>query len=138
MQFRYVESPDGVFQYPLFATYQEAAYYDQQNGGSGTYHSHVFEDDPTNTTWYMPDTNAVHNGTFAPLFDLSLGTQGVYTEITTLRNSDLAPSAFSAQTITVNELASVNIKLHPQDVGYVTSIIDTDNSGLTMDSKSNN
>ena len=41
MYFRYIESPDGVFQYPLFATTEEAEYYDEQAGGSGTYHSHV-------------------------------------------------------------------------------------------------
>ena len=32
-----------------------------------------YADEPTNTTWYMPDTNAVHNGTSAPAIDLTLG-----------------------------------------------------------------
>ena len=54
-----------------FNTEEEANYYDSENGGSGTSHIHVYADDPTNTSWYMPDTNGVMNGTSAPLFDLS-------------------------------------------------------------------
>jgi hypothetical protein len=59
MYFRYIESPDGNFEYPLFATEEEANYYDSENGGLGTSHTHTYVDDPTNTTWYMPDTNGV-------------------------------------------------------------------------------
>lgn len=133
MNFRYVESPDGVFQYPLFATTEEAVYYDEQNGGSGTYHSHVYVDDPTLSTWYMPDANAVHSGTEDPTADLSLGQSATYTEITTLTNADLVPSAFSDNTFTVDELSAVNIQLHPTGASYVTSIVDTDGSGLSID-----
>ena len=56
------------------------------------------------------------------------GTLINWTEITSLTNADLAPSPFSATTITVDELSAVNIQLHPQDASYVTSIVDTDNS----------
>lgn len=122
MNFRYIESPDGVFQYPLFATEDEANYYDSENGGSGASHTHVYADDPTNTTWYMPETNAVHNGTSAPLFDLTLGQSAAYTEITSLTNSDLAPPAFSDTTITIDELSTINYQLSPVDVGYVTTV----------------
>ena len=124
MYFRYIESPDGVFQYPLFATVEEAEYYDEQNGGSGSYHSHVYADDPTNTTWYMPDTNAVHNGTSAPAADLSLGVIGNYTEITSLTNADQIPPAFSSggvSTLFVDELSSVNYQTQPQDTAYTTT-----------------
>ena len=124
MYFRYIESPDGVFQYPLFATTEEAEYYDEQAGGSGTYHSHVYADDPTSTTWYMPDTNAVHNGTSAPATDLTLGQPANYTEITSLTNSALVPPAFSSggvSTFFVNEFESVNYQTQPQDTNYVTT-----------------
>lgn len=121
MYFRYIESPDGVFQYPLFATEEEANYYDEQAGGSGTSHSHVYPDDPTNTTWYMPDTNAVHNGTSAPVTDLTLGTAAVFTEITSQTNADLAPAAFTDATLTVDELDTINYQTQPQDTAYTTT-----------------
>ena len=121
MTFRYIESPDGNFQYPLFATTEEAEYYDTENGGSGTYHSHVFADDPTNTTWYMPDTNAEHNGSFAPVADLTLGQTANYTEISSLTNSALAPTAFTDATLTVDEFSSVNYQTQPVDTSYVTT-----------------
>ena len=127
MYFRYIESPDGVFQYPLFATTEEAEYYDEQAGGSGTYHSHVFADEPTNTTWYMPDTNAVHNGTSAPAIDLTLGQASNYTEITSLTNSALVPTAYSDYTITVDEGSTINVQTQPQDTAYTTTF-----SGLPL------
>jgi hypothetical protein len=122
MYFRYIESPDGVFQYPLFATEEEANYYDEQNGGSGASHTHVYADDPTSTTWYMPETNAVHNGTSAPLFDLTLGQSAAYTEITSLTNADQVPPAFTDTSITVDELSTINYQLSPVDVGYTTTV----------------
>ena len=122
MYFRYIESPDGVFQYPLFATEEEANYYDEQNGGTGASHTHVYADDPTNTTWYMPETNAVHNGTTAPLFDLTLGQSAAYTEITSLTNADQVPPAFTDTSITVDELSTINYQISPVDVGYTTTV----------------
>ncbi len=120
--YRYIESPDGNFQYPLFATTEEAIYYDQQAGGSGTYHSHVFVDDPTNTTWYMPDTNAVHNALFPPSIDLTLGTPSLYTEITSLSDSDLAPSPFIIPNMGIMEGDTLNLQVAPQDASFVTTI----------------
>ena len=122
MYFRYIESPDGTFHYPLFATEEEANYYDEQNGGSGQSHTHVYRDDPTNTTWYMPETNSVHDGTSAPVTDLTLGEPGNYTEITSLTDSDLTPPQFQDTTITVDELSAVVYQLSPVDVDYVTTI----------------
>ena len=132
MYFRVVESPDNVFNYPVFATTEEAEYYDDNNGGTGTYTSIVFPDDPTFTTWYIPTNGYVNNGTEIPTADTFLGNPVAYTEITTLTNADLAPAAFSDTTMTVNELSAVNIQLHPTDASYVTSI-DANGSGLTLD-----
>ena len=122
MHYRFIESPDGTFQYPLFATEEEANYYDTEAGGSGTSHTHVYADDPTATTWYMPTTNAVHNGTSAPVADLTTGAPGTYTEITSLTNSALVPPAFTDTTITVDELSLVNYQVSPMDVDYATTI----------------
>ena len=131
MYFRYIESPDGNFEYPLFATEAEANYYDEQNGGTGTSHTHTYADDPTNTTWYMPDTNGVMDGTSAPTTDLSLGQAATYTEITSLTNADLTPAQFSQADITQEEGTNINLPISPVDVTYSTSVsISPAGSGL--------
>ena len=123
MYFRYIESPDGNFQYPLFATEEEANYYDTIEGGSGTSHTHVYADDPTNTTWYMPDTNSTMTATVMPTNAQTFEGNAInWTEITSLTNADLIPTAFTDTTITVDELSTVNYQLSPVDVGYTTSI----------------
>ena len=126
LNFRYIESPDGVFQYPLFATEEEAEYYDQNHSigavGTGTAHPHVYADDPTNTTWYMADTGSTMTDNQDPIGTTFMGQVINYTEITSLSNSDLTPPAFPDTTITVDELSTVNYQLSPVDVGYVTTI----------------
>ncbi len=69
LTYRYIESPDGVFNYPIFSTEEEANYFDSVNGGtgSGSSHTHTFADDPTNTTWYMPDNGGTMVATSAPV-----------------------------------------------------------------------
>ena len=122
LQFRYVESPDNSFDYPLFASAEEANYVDEENGGSGTSHQHVYVDDPTGTSWFMPDTGATMAGASAPdgteTFDGNLIN---WTEITTLSDSQLTPSAFSGSDYNLDEEESVNIQTQPQDTAYVTT-----------------
>ena len=134
MYFRYIESPDNNFHYPLFSTEEEANYYDLQNGGTGTSSTNVYPDEPTFATWYEPTNGHTNNGTAAPtsaiLFE---GNPINWTEITSLANADLAPAAFSDTTITVDELSAVNVQLHPSDAPYTTSIVDTNSSGLSLD-----
>ena len=122
MYFRYAESPDGVFKSPLFATSEEAEYYDTVKGGSGTYTTLMLPDDPTNTLWYVPDTEYTGNGIAAPSGNTFQGNNVNWTEITTLTNADLVPPAFTDTTITVDELSAVNYQVSPQDVGYITTI----------------
>ena len=123
MYFRYVESPDGNFQYPLFATVEEAEYYYTQSGGTDTvkYDDYVYPDDPTNTSWKMPIAYRETNGGFAPENQTFLGNPVTYTEITTLTNADLAPAVFSASGLTVNEDSVVNYQTQPMDTSYVTT-----------------
>ena len=142
MNFRYVESPDGVFHYPLFTTAEEAEYYDEiVNGltaGTGSSHTHTYADDPTNTTWYMPE--ASHDPTsyqysVAPSGSETFsGNAVVYTEITSLTNSDLTPSEFSANDITQEEGTNVNIQVTPQGASWSSSVtITPSGSGLVYD-----
>lgn len=142
MNFRYVESPDGVFHYPLFTTSEEAEYYDEiVNGltaGTGSSHTHTYVDDPTNTTWYMPE--ASHDPTsyqysVAPSGSETFsGNAVVYTEITSLTNSDLTPSQFSANDITQEEGTNVNIQVTPAGATWSSSVtITPSGSGLVYD-----
>ena len=124
LYYRYIESPDGNFEYPLFATAEEANYVDTQNGGSGTSHTHTYEDDPTNTTWYMPDTGGEMTGTAAP-------TGQAYTEITSYTNADLTPAQFSSTDYTHQEGTAVNLQLYPAGATFTQSVsISPSGSGL--------
>ena len=119
LTYNYIESPDGVFHYPLFSTAEEANYYDSQNGGAGTSHTHTFVDDPTDTLWYMPDTGGTMNGTSAPVDTSEI----TYNVITTEADSLHVPTAFADQTITVNEGEALNLQLHPTgNTGFTTTI----------------
>lgn len=126
LTWRYIESPDGVFYYPLFATREEADYVSQNAnamfGGSyvddvdlnedGYYsHAHIFPDDPTNTTWYMPENYAFHNQSVAP----SVTTQTPYAGIATEADDLHAPSALNIQDFTYTENQIVNQQIVPQD-----------------------
>ena len=125
MYFRYIESPDGVFHYPVFATADEADYYDENHNGvtgSGTHSTIVFPDDPTLSTWYIPTTGYENNGSEAPTGETFIGNAVNYNEINSLTNQDLAPAAFDIPDYTVNELSSVNIQVAPQDSSFTTTV----------------
>ena len=118
LTYRYIESPDGSFHYPLFATEEEANYVDTANGGGGTSHTHVYVDEPTNSTWYMPDTGGQMAVSSAP----SDTSEITYTVIPTNADEQYAPAAFSGIDYTVNENTAVNIQVAAQDVNYTTTI----------------
>ena len=138
MYFRYIESPDGVYNYPVFATEEEANYYDLQEGGTGTSHTHTYADDPTNTTWYMPDTNSTMVATVPPTNAQTFEGNAInWTEVTSLTNSDLTPAAFSSSDITQEEGTNVNIQVTPAGASWTTSVaITPSGSGLVYDNYS--
>ena len=133
---RWIESPDTNYNWPLFATKEEADYYDSVTGGSGNSHVHVYEDEPTTSNWYMPDSEDGHNLSAPPDgTETLLGNLLTFTEITSLKNEDLKPAAFSGSDLTVNELSAVNQQLHPAGADFTTSVIDDGGSGLHLDSE---
>jgi hypothetical protein len=135
MYFRYIESPDGNFEYPLFATAEEANYYHKVIAGveTGTSHTRTYADDPTNTTWHMP-TNGQMAGTAAPHSLVFEGNQATFTEITSYTNADLAPTPFSMADITQEEGTSVNIQVVPAGATWSSSVsIYPTTSGLVYD-----
>ena len=140
MYFRYIESPDGNFEWPLFATEAEANYYDLNHGGTvgtGTSHTHTYADDPTNTTWYMADTGSTMTDTAAPSGITFAGATVTFTEITSLTDADLTPTAFSASDITQQEGTAVNAAVTPAGATWSTSVtISPSGSGLVYNSGS--
>ena len=119
LEYRYIESPDGSFYYPLFATTEQAEWADQLSGGSGTTHSHVFADEtPTQNQWHMPDTGFTHAGTSAPVDTDTIA----YTEILTGADTNYTPTAYTAQTLTVDEGGAVNLAIDPAGSNWTTSI----------------
>ena len=111
--FYYVESPDGVFHYPLFKAESDANLVDITEGGSGSSHVHTYADDLTNTTWYMPATNATMSGASAPLNGLWSNHESVVWNIqTTDVDSNYTPT-FNNITYNVQEGSAINIQYKP-------------------------
>lgn len=123
LSYRYIESPDGQFYYPLFASADEAAYVDVLNGGTdpGSAHAHVFVDEPTSSVWYMPDNGGTHAGPSAPSNTETI----TYTEIPTNADNLYAPGELTLSDQTFAEAAAVNLQIQPQDqtpVAVVTGL----------------
>ena len=115
LYYRYIESPDGEFHYPLFATEEEANYVSTD----GTSHQHMYADDTVpGTVWYMPNAGGSMDATAAPVDTSEI----TYTEIPTQDDSNFVPSAYADQTITVNEGDALNVQLQPADTIYTTTV----------------
>jgi len=139
MYFRYIESPDNNFEYPLFATEEEANYYDENSGGTGTSHSHTYTDDATSTTWYMADNASTMTETSVPsgTYLTFMSNAVTYTEITSLTDADLTPPAFSFSDISQEEGTSVNLQLYPAGATFSQSAtISPTTSGLVYNTSS--
>ena len=145
MNFRWIESPDGTFIYPLFATAEEANYYDEiHNGldaGTGSSHTHTYADDPTNTNWYMPE--ASHDPTSYHFSSAPSGTETFsgntinWTTITSLTNADLTPAAFSGDNYTHEEGTAINLQLYPAGATFTQSVdVTPTGSGLAYNTTS--
>lgn len=124
--YRYIESPDGTFTWPLFASEAESDLVDQLQGGAGSSAANVFVDEPTNTTWYKPDT-ITGDSTVAPTNSVDI----TYTEIPTEADSLYTPSALTLNDHTFAENASVNIQVQPLDQTPVATVTGLP-SGLTF------
>lgn len=62
----YVEDDKGNFIYPLFNTEWEAVETDINNGGTGTFHSHVLTIENEEKVFFMPDSGSEMSGNEAP------------------------------------------------------------------------
>ena len=114
----YIESPDGIFYYPLFKTSIEARGVDVLLGGDGTYHSHTYVDDPSNTTWYMPTKNSVMNNTDgAPQNGIWNNlTNILWNQISTNPDNQYLPSSYTNQEHTyLEDTQNISIQYKPTD-----------------------
>lgn len=126
LTWHYIESPDGVFHYPLFTDATQANYVDEEYGtaapGAGTSHQELFLDEqPSQNIWYMPDTYAFEDESSAP-GPLS---GVVWNEILTGDDANYVPSSYGPASFTVDENTSVNFPIVPAgdaDTYSVTNI----------------
>ena len=124
VSYRYIESPDGIFHYPLFASADEAAYVDLLNGGVGvgSAHTHVYVDEPTGQVWYMPNNSGQMNASAAPSNTVDI----TYTEIPTLSDDLYAPVDLylPASVVLPENFSGTNIQVVPQgaDPATVTNL----------------
>jgi hypothetical protein len=131
----YIQSPDNNWTYPLFRNQYEANDYDAANdeGFAAGSTSQVYVDDPSNTTWYLPNNgNTVNSASGAPSNTANI----IWNEIQTAADSDFAPEAYDLyDTVTVNEGSAVNLVASALGVSYTTTIQDMQPSGwLTINS----
>ena len=114
LTWNYIESPDGVFHYPLFNSAEQANYVDEEYGtaapDAGSSHQELFPDEqPAQNVWYMPDTYAFEEESSAPGPLAGV----VWNEILTGNDANYVPSQYADNTITVDELVSINLQIRP-------------------------
>ena len=135
MNFRFIESPDGNYDHPVFATEEEANYYDTQNGGTGTSTTDTYDDDPTGTTWYIPTNGFSDDQSTAPTGGTFMGNSINWTEVTSLTDADLTPAQFSSSDYTYEEGTAVNFQLLPAGATFTQSVsISPSGSGMVYNS----
>jgi len=122
LTYMYVES--NGFDFPLFATAEEANHYDSLNGGGGTSTGVVYPDDSTNTQWFKPTNGFTQNAGSAPTDTSEITYNAIPTSIIT-------PNAFVSTTIEVNEGANFNIPIDPADHDWTTSVVGESWGNLT-------
>jgi len=116
--FYYIESPDGVFHYPLFKTEAEANQVDTDLTGAGESHTHTYADDASGTTWYMPNVSNHMDASSAPLNGLYTAPNGesiesvVWNIQPTEDDASYVPT-FTSITYNVQEGSAVNIQYKP-------------------------
>lgn len=129
LSYRFIESPDGSFHFPLFATAEEANQYDSAQGGSGASSTQVYVDEPTSATWFSPSTGFTTGGASAPTDSGEV----VYNSIPTNDDGLYAPSGFGTNSATVNEGAGINVQVVPAGAtGFTTTIVDNDGLGVSL------
>ena len=131
LNYRYIESPDGAFTYPLFGSADEAEYVDSQfTGQAGEITAFLFVDEPTGSVWYKPDHVGNEGVAGAP----SNTTTITYTEIPTEADSLHGPATIALNDIVTNENTALNTELVPAGATY-TTVVSGLPDGLTFSNR---
>jgi hypothetical protein len=125
LNYRYIESPDGVYSWPLFATQAEADWVDAELGGAGSSQQVNFPDEPTQAIWHT-----LASGTAGLYLNESLDATAIsdmladpkYSVIATNADELYAPPAFVDQTVNVNEGAPVVLTVAAANASYAYSV----------------
>ncbi len=146
LNFRYIESPDGAFTFPLFDDENAAKYVDENitdffpnltqfTPGSGVAQAETFiDEDPVSNIWYEPTSV---NYTFsANPFNYALSSEWVspyiqWNEIQTTTDASAAPAAFTDATLAVTEGDTINYAVAPSDATFSTTVTNLPD-GLTF------
>ena len=136
LTYYYIESPDGVFHYPLFTDIAQAQYEDNRVGGPGSGSSYIFVDDLSSQgTWLAPITSYSGSVNAAPVDGTPAGV--TWNEIPNGADADYAPAALSPFTASVNEVfGTLNQQIHPQGATWTTTIANGP-SWITLNGQSN-
>jgi len=125
LNYRYIESPDGYYSFPLFATQGEAQYFSSDDAAV----ANIFVDEPTNTTWYAPNVGYTSSTQDSSLYT-PIENNGGYQEILTSADSFFTPTAFVGNDFSFAEnVSGVNINI-TTDSSYTTTLTGLP-SGLT-------
>ena len=137
LNFRYIESPDGAFTFPLFNDENAAKYVDENitdffpnltqfTPGAGAAQAETFiDEDPVSNIWYEPSSV---NYTFSGNpFDYALSAEWIspyiqWNEIQTTTDASAAPAAFTDTTLTFTEGDTVNYPVAPADATFSTTV----------------
>ena len=135
LTYYYIESPDGVFHYPLFTSITQAQYEDNRVGGPGSGSSYIFADDLSGQgTWYAPITSYSGSALAAPVNGTPTGV--TWNEIANGVDSDFAPTPLAPFTASLSEVDYLNQQIHPPGATWTTTIANGP-SWITLNGQSN-
>ena len=121
LTYYYIESPDGVFHYPLFTNMNQAQYEDSRVGGPGSGSSYIFVDDLSGQgTWHAPITSYSGSAGAAPVNGTPTGV--TWNEIPNGVDSNYVPSALSPFTASISEIDYLNQQITPAGATWTTTI----------------
>ena len=121
LSYHYIESPNGVFHYPLFSELPQAQYEDSRVGGPGSGSAYTFVDDLSGQgTWYAPDTSYSGSVNVSPVNGTPTGV--TWNEIANGADENYAPSAISPFTSSLNEATALNLEVTPAGATFTTTI----------------
>ncbi len=135
LTYYYIESPDGVFHYPLFTSITQAQYEDNRVGGPGSGSAYTFVDDLSGQgTWYAPITSYSGSALAAPVNGTPTGV--TWNEIANGVDSDFAPTPLAPFTASLSEIDYLNQQIHPPGATWTTTIANGP-SWITLNGQSN-